>query len=63
MIIGGYRNMSLHEPAQQDLPAVARTRQAGVGPAVSVGIRSSVLQVATRVGSLAQPGIRKFLRT
>lgn len=39
VIIGGYRNMSLHEPDQQDLPAVARTHQAGVGPAVSVGIR------------------------
>ena len=63
VIIGGYRNMSLHEPDQQDLPAVARTHQAGVGPAVSVGIRSSVLKVATRVGSLAQPGIRLFLRT
>jgi len=28
VIIGGYRNMSLHEPDQQDQPAVARTHQA-----------------------------------
>ena len=59
----GCRNMSLHEPDQLALPSVAWTHRAAVGPIGSAGDSSSVLEVATRVGSIVQRRIRLILRT
>ena len=50
----GYRNISRHEPDQQDLHSAARTHQPADGPVGSAGDSASVLEVATGVGLIVQ---------
>jgi len=49
------RNMPFHEPDHLSQPCVARTRQAADGPVGAAGDSSSVLEGATRAGSIVQP--------
>jgi hypothetical protein len=59
----GFRNLPFQEQDHLDPPSVARIHQAADGPAGSAGDSSSVLKIATRIGSIAQPRIRLYLRT